>query len=394
MTDDIKNRFFWGIGTLYAAANLWTTVLLWQVLAQTHSALWLAGAVAAGTAPTVVVGMTGPEWGHGGTLSQWLLGLGLALGGLSFAMSHSAPLLILAALFEGWFGARIIPLSQTLLMAHIPASEAPRASSRYELASRIGIVAGPLLGGLALTAIGPALTIVLTAVLFLMTGALFIVLPADFAPTGPQAASASARIADSWRAIRDDRFLVAALGVRAGSNLLWPAFTVAGPLLVQGSWHAHAIGYGAMRTVWGVSTVLGTILVVPFLIRRLKTSYFLSWLITGTAFLAIGMSPHLWEALMWTAIGAVSSPVVHVALDSHIGMAIPPAYRSAVFAIQRLVMAIVNLAGLGLMTGALNFVAPGEALGGAGILMILFAAVGLSRWRSSAERTGTVGLTE
>lgn len=371
-------RFFWGVGALYAADTLWLTLLLWQVLVLTHASVWLAIASAAGAAPTVLVGITGPAWGMRGKLSLWLVGLGLTWAAAAAFLAHTAWALIAAALIQGWISARLIPLSQTLLMSRASADHAPKASSHYEIASRTGIVVGPLLGGVLLTAAGAEIALFVTSVLFLSAAALWWTVDNNGALT--QVMSGSSHVAGAWRAIRTDGFLVSALSVRAGSNILWPAFTVAIPLLIQSPWHAHALGYGAVKTLWGISTVAGTIFIVPHLLRRLKVSYFVSWLVTGAAFLAIGASQSLIEALIWVALGALGSPVVHVALDSHIGTEIEPAKRPAVYAIQRLVMAVVNLMGLGLMTGALRIVAPGDALSGAGILMMGASTVGLLLW--------------
>jgi MFS family permease len=326
-------------------------------------------------------------WGGKGGISSWLLGLGGALALGSLVLAHVAWLLLVAALAVGWISARAIPLSQTLLMANTAPGHAPRASSHYEIASRTGFVAGPLMGGLALSSIGGFGAIALTSMLLAAAALLWWNLDrsAAFEPV----TAAPAKVREGWRAIYKDHFLVTALAVRAGSNLLWPAFTIAIPLLIRTPWHAHAIGYGAVRTLWGLSTVAGTLVIVPYLLRRLKIAYFGSWIATGAAFVAISLSQHLVTALAWVAIGALFSPIVHVALDSHIGTAVADIHRPAVYAIQRLVMAVVNLLGLGLMSGALRLTSAQAALGSAGALMAVAAVVGLAFFARTSQEAGT-----
>lgn len=369
--------FYLGAAGLYAANSLWTTFLLWQMLAVTHSILWVAMAVAVGAVPTVVVGLTGPDWGVRGRMALWLTGFGVALAVAAPAIPHTPWGLLAAALAEGWLDSRLIPKAQAWMMAQASSENAPHVSSRFEFASRTGMVAGPLLAGAGLTVLGARGSILLTALLFLATAMAWQHI-ADTARKPSQ--SQPVRRRDAWQAIRADRFLTTALGVRAGSNLLWPAFTVAIPLMMVHAWHAHALGYGAVRTLWGLSTVVGTVLVIPYLLKHLKASYFLSWVLTGLAFWGIGQSTHLWSVFIWVAAGALSSPVVHVALDSHIGTTVRAQDQGGVFAIQRLVMAVVNLAGLALVSVAIKHVGPGQTLTAAGILMAVAALGGWFFW--------------
>lgn len=372
--------FYLGVAWLYAANSLFLTLLLWQMLAITHSPIWVSIAVATGAVPTVIIGLTGPEWGTRGRMALWLAALGILMAIGAPAIARSPWGLVGAALLEGWINAGVVPKAQAWLMVHVPPDETPTASSRFEVASRTGMVAGPLLGGASLTVLGATGATCLTAALFVAAAVAWWSLQ-DVRQAHQRQ---SARRQDAWQAIRQDRFLMTALSVRAGSNLLWPAFTVAIPLLIVHPWHAHALGYGAIRTLWGLSTVLGTIVIIPRLLKHLKASYFLSWVLTGAAFCGIGQSTHLRAAFVWVAVGALSSPVVHVALDSHIGTQIPSRDQSAVFAIQRLVMAVVSLAGLAMISVVFKHATPGQTLSGAGLLMSGAALAGWVLWNRRA----------
>lgn len=149
---------------------------------------------------------------------------------------------------------------------------------------------------------------------------------------------------------------------------------------------APSVRYGAVRTLWGPSTVLGTWLLIPRLFARLRLAYFLSWGLTGIAFCRIGLTPHLITALVWVFIGALSSPVVHVALDSQIGTRVDTSLRGGVFAIQRLVMTIVNLVGLFFITEVIRQRQPEPGLSEAGVAMGTTAVMGWLVWTICSKR--------
>lgn len=344
----------------------------------THSAWWLALASAAGVIPAVVVGLTGPDfdYGLGGSMASWLALAGLFMGVVSPLIAHTPLGLVAATLVFDGVASRIIPLAQTLLMATSSADTAPQASARYEIASRTGRLAGPLLAGFLIATVGATRVILCVGLGFLLAGVLWSRLG-----QAPRSQTISTRTPwSAWRAIIDDPFVTLALAVRGGSNLAWPAFTLAIPLLTQNVWHAHALGFGAIRTVWGMSAVLGTIIIVPRVIRHLKPAYFLAWVISGLSFVAMASVHHLAGAFALAAIGALTTPIVHVALDSHIGTRMAQSQQSGVFAIQQLVMSLVTLCGLALMPVAIERVGAGGALTYAGAFIVLAGILGLWWW--------------
>lgn len=360
--------FYFGVAFIYGAGTLWTTLLLWQMVTLTHSSLFVAVAAGSSVAPAILVGLTGPDWGFGGRMGLWLLATGAGLTILSPWLIHNPWLLITMGLIEGWVSARVIPKAQAWLMSFVTEGKVAQASSRFELASRAGMVMGPLLAGALITTTEPLFAIWATALLFSLSGVVWF----GLSDTAKPQATRKTRTTP-WKVVWRDGFLMTALAVRAGASLLWPAFTVAIPLLIQNPWHAHALGYGTVRTIWGLSTIFGAWFVVPRLLKHLKASYFLSWIVTGLAFWRIGGAETLTAALIWVAIGAVSAPIVHVALDSHIGTNVAHDQQSGVFAIQRSIMAVVTLIGLGLVTGAISRFKPGPALSMAGLIMVTMA---------------------
>ena len=167
--------YFIGIGVIYLSQSLWTTFLLWQVLVTTHSAWWLAVASAAGVIPAVIIGLTGPDfdYGLGGSMASWLAVTGLSMGVMAPLIAHTPLGLVAATLVFDGVASRIIPLAQTLLMATSSTARAPQASARYEIASRTGLVAGPLVAGFLIATVGATLAILCAGLGFLLAGILW-----------------------------------------------------------------------------------------------------------------------------------------------------------------------------------------------------------------------------
>ena len=377
-------RFFPGLSLYYAAENIWRVVLLWQVLTLTHSPWWMAVSVAADMLPVLLVGIWGPHRGGGRTLSglaAWQAGA--MLGGAVFG-GHNAIVLVVLAAFNGWWSARVVPSAQALLMRSTPPGDLSRASARYELASRIGILVGPALGGLSLTAMPVGVILGGLAVLFIAAQGLWRSMSDEtlIAPAGMNGGGFK-EFGQTLKIVTRDPFLGMALSVRGLTNLLWPAFTLAVPLLSLDVWHVGSAGYGVLRSVWGLSTVIATLWIVPLFVRRLQNAYFISWMISGIGFFAIALSPTYAWALAADAVGAVGGPLVHVALDTHIGRHVDPVLQGRVFAFQQFIMSTLAMAGLGLISVSLKNFPPTAVLAAAGSLMIVASSLGLWMWRRS-----------
>lgn len=368
---------FSGIALYYLAENLWRTVLLWRVLTLTHSSIWMGVAVLADTAPTIVVGVLGPHRGFGKTLSSvvGMQAVAMALGAL--VISHNAAGLIILAVVNGWGGARVVPATQALLMRTTANHDLGRASATFELATRVGILAGPALGGVVLTALPMAWVLWSLTGLFLLT----LVLWRRLMEQTFVAPSSSMRgFRDAVKLVARDAFLSTALTIRGLTNLLWPAFTLAVPLLVLHVWEQGAAGYGILRSLWGLGTIVSTLWMVPMFLRRLQKMYFVSWMVTGAGFLMMGLSPGFGMAIGADIFGALGGPLVHVALDTHIGVHVDPSLQGRIFAFQQLVMSLVSVIGLGLVSAALQVFHPWQVLSGAGFCIVIFAIAGLARW--------------
>lgn len=392
--------FYGATAVIYGAAAMFRIELVWILLQATGSAVGVALGLVAMELPLLVVGILGPErLGQGHRRMAVLpvyMGAALLLASLGLHMTPGVvPLLIALALLQGWWDGLLIPLLQSRLMSY--PDDAPRThrSAGFEVASRVGMLAGPVLAGVLLA--GPGRTVALAAAGVLMAAAAGLLAnnPLARAPVQPTAVGPSPAVTDlagSIAAVRARPWLSLALGVRGVSNFLWPAFTIGIPLLVLSPWHAGAAGYGVLRALWGVSTVGATLLLTtPAILARLRSAYFVSWAVSGLGFLALAASPAYSWAIGATLVGGMGSPLVHVALDSEIGEHIPPAQQGHVFALQRLVMSALTLIGLAVLGPVVAWLGAAHVLLDAGLVMLGAAAVGLAWHRRSRAVADAAG---
>lgn len=391
--------FYGATAVIYAAAGMFRIELVWMLLQATGSAVGVALGLVALELPVLVVGILGPErLGQGHRRLAVLpiyMGAALLLAALGLHMSTGVvPLLIALGLLQGWWDGILIPVLQSRLMSY--PDDAPRThrSAGFEVASRVGTIAGPVLAGVLLAGPGRAVALAAAGVLMATAAGLLVSnrLVNAPAPPHPDGSPTVTDLAGSIAAVRARPWLSLALGVRGVSNFLWPAFTIGIPLLVVSPWHAGAAGYGLLRALWGISTVGATlVLTTPAILARLRSMYFVSWAVSGLGFLLLAASPAYAWAIGATLLGGTGSPLVHVALDSEIGEHIPPAQQGHVFALQRLVMSALLLIGLGVLGPVTAALGAAHVLLGAGLVMVAAAAMGLAwhrRPRTSREAAG------
>ena len=391
--------FYGATAVIYAAAGMFRIELVWMLLQATGSAVGVALGLVALELPVLVVGILGPErLGQGHRRLAVLpiyMGAALLLAALGLHMSTGVvPLLIALGLLQGWWDGILIPVLQSRLMSY--PDDAPRThrSAGFEVASRVGTIAGPVLAGVLLAGPGRAVALAAAGVLMATAAGLLVSNRLVNAPARPHpdGSPTVTDLAGSIAAVRARPWLSLALGVRGVSNFLWPAFTIGIPLLVVSPWHAGVAGYGVLRALWGISTVGATlVLTTPAILARLRSMYFVSWAVSGLGFLLLAASPAYAWAIGATLLGGTGSPLVHVALDSEIGEHIPPAQQGHVFALQRLVMSALLLIGLGVLGPVTAALGAAHVLLGAGLVMVAAAAMGLAwhrRPRTSREAAG------
>lgn len=387
-------RFFGATALLYSADVLLSVVLAWGVFALTHSALWLAVAVSLPQIPKMFAGAFGPQSYTGARSMAEVAAFAAGIAGvfallLAGARGPMAAFWLMAGGFAVAFAdASLVPLGQASLMQRLPRAGRVLGSRNYELWSRLPRLVAPLVAGTVL-GFGLAPALALTALFMLLCGALLRGWPL------PQVhhAHESSALRLSLGIVRRDNWLKAALGVRGLGNLLWPAYTLALPILVRLRLHGNALSFGVLAALYGLSTLIATGLAGRLPLGHLRLLYYVSWAISGCGLLITALSPTLVLAAAGTLLLGLGSPVIHMALDSHIGSEVPEQAQGAVFSFQRLLMAALALLGtygMGILVAALG---AGLTLAFAGATTVACAACGgilvITGSRSTAAQDAT-----
>lgn len=382
--------YYLGLGVLFAADAMLLAAVIWTAYRLGGSAIWISLGAVTITMPVIAAGVGGAGLAarYVGRLSRfaWAGALAALAMALAVGVGRDAIWWLLAlALVAGVAQSLRLPLGQAQLMERAEGEEVARRATLYEAASRTGVVAGPALAGLLLALFGPAVAFAAVAVAYVLGGLLWRLVATDRLGTTHDGETYA--LTRGIQLVRQDNWLLPALGVRAAGNLLWPVFTLALPLLVATTWHGGAFGYGLARSVWGGGTVLATALLVWMRIgeRQRRWAFFACWLGTGAGFIWIGLAPSLVLGLLAVGLTAGGSPLMHISVDSHIAHHVPVHWRGDLYALQRLVVNGVQTIGLLALAPVADLIDPEWLMVIGGGLMILVALWG---WRWMQRRQG------
>ncbi len=391
-----RTAYYVGFGVLFAADTMLLAAVIWTAYRLGGSAIWISFGAIAFSLPVIVAGVGGT-----GVAARWIPRLShFAWAGALFALLVAAVAalgssaiwwLLAISLFAGLTQALRLPLGQAQLMEQAEGEEIAHRAALYEVASRAGVVVGPAVAGGLLALFGPTVAFVAVALTYALGAGLWRSFAEDqITPPDRETPYAFGR---GLALIRQDGWLLPALSVRAGCNLLWPAFTLALPILAATVWHAGAFGYGLSRSVWGVGTVAATTVFVWLRLNRAQrqSGYFWCWIGSGCGFALIGNAPALVWALFFIAVTAAGSPLLHIAVNSHIAERVPRHWRGDLYGMQRLVVNGVQTIGLLALAPLIGLVGSARLMDLVGVLMVVLTALG---WWWMARRQGTAASVE
>ncbi|MFB3738815.1 MAG: MFS transporter [Candidatus Velamenicoccus archaeovorus] len=220
------------------------------------------------------------------------------------------------------------PASGAAIPNLVPLEQVSWANSLVSVGRNVGITLGPALGGALVAIAGPSSVFAINAGSFVLSAALIASVRASFSEerTGerePHPLRAGFRFLFGDRVLR--KLAVAWVTLMLGIGMILVADVPLAELFDAGS-----LGYGAMITLWGAGSILGSLAG-----RSLEPRTELRWLALSLAFVAgigfaIATAPWFWMVLALNLAWGLSEGVGTVADQNIMQRRTPDAVRSRV----------------------------------------------------------------
>ena len=233
-----------------------------------------------------------------------------------------------------------------------------KANGWIGVGSNLGITVGPALGGLLVAWLGPSPVFLMNAGSFVISAGLVWSIRAPFSGRrDPDAdAGADGGFTVGFRFLRRDRVL---LVVTASWMvlLLGMGLGIVSDRPVADVFDAGAFGFGLMLGLWGLGSVVGSVIASRMTARTEPSSLVTGFVLAGIGGIGIGVAPTFWLVLVCNFVWGFGDALTVVAEQGIMQRRTPDAIRS------RVVAANESLVHLALMAG---FLAAGPVLSAVG----------------------------
>ena len=317
------------------AGSVSASVALAAVLyARTGSAAWVAAElfISFGT-PALASPLTGTLGDRLDRRTVLICSDALGAGVFAVMALVHGPAALLALSFPAALAASpFLPASSAMVPALASPERLPWANARMAIARNAGALAGPALGGGAVSLLGGSAAFALNAASFLASAALIGTLHGDFRARPTPRGEHRAGVTEGLRMlVREPTLRALAVGfllVDGGNGLAMPAAVALAHVFGTG-----AVGYGALVALWGVGGLLGGPLAARVLDRRTPVTVLeVSAAGLALAFAVTAVAPWFGLALAALSVGGATMSVVGVAEDLLLARRIPDDLRSRVYA--------------------------------------------------------------
>lgn len=272
--------------------------LAFAVLAVSGSAADLGIVLAAFMIPRVVFLLVGGVWADRLPRRGIMIGADLvraaAQGALAIAIfSGGAELwvFVVASVASGAASAFFQPASTGLIPETVSPERLQQGNAMLNLSQSVAFMAGPVVSGIVVAAIGAGWVFTFDAVSFVISAAFLgrLRLPA----ARPLPRSTFLRdLADGWREVASRRWLVVSLAAFAFGNLAFAAFFVLAPVLVQRE-YGGAADWGLLMGSFGLGGLVGGALALRWQPARPLIASFAVLLAAPAALVLLGATPPL-----------------------------------------------------------------------------------------------------
>ena len=306
-----------------------------------------------------------------------LVGAGtLAL--LTFADATTPALLLLLTATIGAGNALSAPTFSAVQPELVPRDEVPKAALLNGASVNLARAIGPAIGGLLIASVGPAGTFTLNAVSFVGVIAALALWrrPPDRRPLGGEHLGAAmaaglryTRNAPPFRTVLARSFVFI-----LPATALWSLLAV----LARGPLQLDATGYGVLLGSVGIGAVIGTIVVIPRLRRKLTTNNLvtLGSVVYGVGLVALAVTDSIPLVIAECAVTGMGWISVTSSVNAHAQLLLPNWTRARALAFMNVTFQGGHAIGSVLLGALAGAVSVQVAFGTAGVLEVAGAIAG------------------
>ena len=367
---------------LYTAEFLVATTLLLRLHDQGASGAVIAGLMLATAIPMVLAAP------FSGVLvdranSRWLLvGAGAAQAVVCAALvwaDQTVLVLALVAALALCFSV-VSPTLSALVPTMVDPESLPKANSLVASANTVGLILGPVLGGLLTGAYGSRTPVLIATVLYAVAAAATLMFRTRRGPARGERRPSSGGFLTGARLLLADPVMTAQLTMTTAVALLLQVTNVAEVFLVRDTFGASATIFGLVGTCWMVGMFAGAWAVG---LGARGDAGMLRWGLAAAGLQAatltcVAVVPDVWWLMPLFALGGFGNGVANVARQTTLGRRAPEHARGRIFSVSTAVGNLGSVAALGIGGVVVSLAAPDVIYAICGVLCVL-ATLGYTR---------------
>jgi MFS family permease len=243
----------------------------------------------------------------------------------------------------------------------IPHGLMPEGKAAFNVALAVATVAGPVLGGVAVSTVGPSRALLVDAASFALAAILVAAVPGLRAQAPP---AEDTHAQTPWGRLRESlRYVLGAEPLRTlvlGEGLAFVFFYLVVPVTVvyaSQSLHDGPGGYAAILTAWGVGIAIGSLAHVRVARRAGGRMIVLSTSAVAIGYLGTAVAPTLALACAASVVGGLGNGTQWASVETAIHQVVEERFRTRVAAVMEAMAAIAPGVGIalgGALTAALS----------------------------------------
>ena len=380
------------LATLASGVGTWLAfvALTVDVYDRTHSATWVSALLIADFLPAIVIGIAAASLVDRMSRRRLMIASDLVrvVVFLALPFANEPALIVALAAVAGFATGFFRPAVYAGLPNLVRDEDLTGANSIIQTIENVTLAAGPIAGGLLVSATGPDPAYVINAATFLVSAALIVRIPGRLLQRVTAVGHGFRRdLAEGFALIRRSRALLTVLAAWNVVMLATALENVSEVVLAKDAFDAGDFGYGLLVGTTGLGLALGSLAAGSFLENRsLASVYGAAIGLVGLGLVAASASPNVWVASICVVFVGAGNGAAVVCNAILVQRGAPDALRGRAFTV--LMSSNYVVLGLGMLVAGpiTDAIGPRAVWAIAGALSGLAALIGLAMARGVSAR--------